>query len=77
MQATTAAVAVEAAQRLLIQPLARYGVLAPAEAFDPKDFLNALAPHGVTWSIEPGWSEQLNKAHNSVRAIGERGNSLR
>jgi short subunit dehydrogenase-like uncharacterized protein len=54
MQATTAAVAVEAAQRLLVQPPAGFGVLAPAEAFDPKDFLDALATHGVTWSIEQG-----------------------
>jgi short subunit dehydrogenase-like uncharacterized protein len=50
MQATTAAVAVEAAQRLVTQPQARPGVLAPAEAFAPEDFLDALAPHGVTWS---------------------------
>jgi short subunit dehydrogenase-like uncharacterized protein len=53
MQASTAAIAVEAAQRLLAEPLAGHGVLAPAEAFDPKNFLDALAPHGVTWSIEP------------------------
>lgn len=28
------------------------GVLAAAEAFVPREFLDALAPHGVTWRIE-------------------------
>ncbi|WP_039794794.1 saccharopine dehydrogenase NADP-binding domain-containing protein [Nocardia araoensis] len=28
------------------------GALAPAEAFDPADFLDALAPFGITWRIE-------------------------
>ncbi|MGW2664387.1 saccharopine dehydrogenase NADP-binding domain-containing protein [Nocardia tengchongensis] len=29
----------------------RAGALAPAEAFDAAEFLDALAPHGITWSI--------------------------
>lgn len=28
------------------------GALAPAEAFDAADFLDSLAPHGITWSVE-------------------------
>jgi short subunit dehydrogenase-like uncharacterized protein len=51
MQASTAAIAVEAARRL-IDDGAPPGVLAPAQAYDPADFLNALAQHGVRWSIE-------------------------
>ncbi|MBF6134190.1 saccharopine dehydrogenase NADP-binding domain-containing protein [Nocardia otitidiscaviarum] len=33
---------------------AKPGALAPAEAFDAEEVLNALAPHGITWRIE-GW----------------------
>lgn len=47
---TTAVIAVEAAHRLATDG-AEPGVLAPAEAFDPADFLNSLALHGVTWNI--------------------------
>ncbi|MFC9895767.1 saccharopine dehydrogenase family protein [Nocardia sp. NPDC127579] len=48
---TTASIAVEAARRLVADPPAA-GVLAPAQAFDPADFLAALTPHGVRWSID-------------------------
>jgi short subunit dehydrogenase-like uncharacterized protein len=47
---TTAVVAVEAARRLAPDG-AKPGVLAPAQAFDPTDFLNHLAPHGIRWTI--------------------------
>jgi len=48
---TTAVIAVEAARRLAVEP-ARVGVLAPAEAFDPAAFLDLLAPHGISWTVE-------------------------
>lgn len=48
---TTAVVAVEVALRLSAG-VARPGVLAPAEAFDPADVLNALKPCGVAWRID-------------------------
>ncbi|MEV0246620.1 saccharopine dehydrogenase NADP-binding domain-containing protein [Nocardia sp. NPDC050712] len=48
---TTAWTAVAAAQRLA-RGTAPAGVLAPAQAFDPADFLSALAPFGVRWAIE-------------------------
>jgi short subunit dehydrogenase-like uncharacterized protein len=48
---TTAVVAAEAARRLA-EDGAKPGVLAPAQAFDPADFLAALAPAGLTWTIE-------------------------
>jgi hypothetical protein len=47
---TTAVVAVELARRLAqggVEP----GVLAPAQAVDAADFLDALASHGVSWSV--------------------------
>ena len=47
----TAVIAVEAARRLA-EDGAPAGVLAPAQAFDPASFLDALAPHGVRWSVE-------------------------
>jgi short subunit dehydrogenase-like uncharacterized protein len=47
----TAVMAVEAAQRL-VRDGAPAGVLAPAQAFDPADFLATLATHGVRWSVE-------------------------
>ncbi|WP_194853114.1 trans-acting enoyl reductase family protein [Nocardia sp. SYP-A9097] len=46
----TAIIAVEAARRLAIDG-ARPGVLSPAQAFDPADFLNHLSAHGVTWGV--------------------------
>jgi short subunit dehydrogenase-like uncharacterized protein len=48
---TTAVIAVEAARRLVVDK-ARPGVLAPAEAFAPKDFLEFLTAFGVRWSVE-------------------------
>src|SRR6266511_2760272 len=48
---TTAVIAVEAAHRLVTDP-ARPGVLAPAEGYDPAEFLDFLAPHGVRWTID-------------------------
>jgi short subunit dehydrogenase-like uncharacterized protein len=46
----TAVIAVEAARRLVADG-APAGALAPAQAFDPRGFLDALAPHGVTWQV--------------------------
>jgi short subunit dehydrogenase-like uncharacterized protein len=48
---TTAVIAVESARRLITEP-ANPGVLAPAQAYDPTAFLNALAPHAITWTID-------------------------
>jgi short subunit dehydrogenase-like uncharacterized protein len=46
----TAVIAVEGARRLA-GGTARAGALAPAQAFDPADFLDHLAPEGVTWQV--------------------------
>jgi short subunit dehydrogenase-like uncharacterized protein len=46
----TAVIAVEAARRL-VEDGAPAGVPAPAQAFDPATFLDALAPHDVHWSV--------------------------
>lgn len=48
---TTAVIAAEAARRLAADG-ANPGVPAPAQAFDPENFLGFLAPYGVEWSIE-------------------------
>ena len=48
----TAAACAEAAQRLTAMGEPRSGALAPAEAFDPAGFLDALAGY-LTWRIEP------------------------
>jgi short subunit dehydrogenase-like uncharacterized protein len=48
---TTAVIAAESACRLVADP-AKPGVLAPAQAYDPTDFLNRLGPHGIHWTIE-------------------------
>lgn len=47
---TTAVIAVEAARRLVADGT-KPGVLAPAQAFDPTDFLNFLTSHGLRWTI--------------------------
>jgi hypothetical protein len=47
---TTALIAVEAARRLTVDG-AKAGVLAPAQAFNPVDFLDFLASHGLRWTI--------------------------
>jgi hypothetical protein len=47
---TTATIAVESARRLVAEP-AGAGVLAPAQAFGPRDFLDHLADR-LRWSIE-------------------------
>jgi short subunit dehydrogenase-like uncharacterized protein len=49
---TTAFNAAEAATRLA-NGTAKPGVLAPAQAFDPVDFLDSLAVQGIRWSVEP------------------------
>jgi short subunit dehydrogenase-like uncharacterized protein len=46
----TAVIAVEGARRLVTDG-APAGALTPAQAFDAADFLDALAPHGVTWQV--------------------------
>jgi short subunit dehydrogenase-like uncharacterized protein len=48
----TAIAAAEAAVRLATDGT-RPGVLAPSQAFDPTSVLDALAPHGVHWSVVP------------------------
>jgi short subunit dehydrogenase-like uncharacterized protein len=48
---TTAVIAAEGTRRLIVDG-APAGVLAPAQAFDPADFLDSLAPHGTTWSVD-------------------------
>ena len=48
---TTAVVAVEAARRLAAGNAAA-GVLTPAQAFDPADFLAMLSEHGLSWTIQ-------------------------
>jgi len=47
---TTAVIAVEAARRLVADGAAP-GVLAPAQAYDPIDFLDFLTGHGIRWHI--------------------------
>ncbi|MCO6010495.1 saccharopine dehydrogenase NADP-binding domain-containing protein [Actinoallomurus purpureus] len=52
----TAVIAVEGARRLAadegrVSGERRAGALAPAQAFDPADFLDFLAPHDVTWQV--------------------------
>jgi short subunit dehydrogenase-like uncharacterized protein len=47
----TAVIAVEGARRLVTDG-APAGALAPAQAFDAAGFLDALAPHGVTWRVD-------------------------
>ena len=49
---TTAAIAVEAARRLVVDG-AKPGVLAPSQAFDPESFLGFLSGHGVRWRVTP------------------------
>ncbi|MFC1416629.1 saccharopine dehydrogenase family protein [Streptacidiphilus cavernicola] len=47
--AVTAPLVVEAAERVLDGRCKAVGVVAPGEAFDPEDFLTALAPQQLTW----------------------------
>lgn len=49
----TAATIAESAQRMLAPDFSAAGVLAPASAFDPAGFLDALAPAGVSWELDP------------------------
>lgn len=51
MYGTTAVTAIEGARRLVASGAAA-GVLAPAQAYDAAGFLDFLAPHGVSWTIE-------------------------
>lgn len=46
----TAVIVVEGARRLAMSE-GRAGALTPAQAFDPADFLDFLAPRGVTWQV--------------------------
>jgi short subunit dehydrogenase-like uncharacterized protein len=48
---TTAVIAAESALRLTASGT-KPGVLAPAQAYDPADFLNSLAEHGIRYTIE-------------------------
>jgi short subunit dehydrogenase-like uncharacterized protein len=49
----TARTTVEAALRLAAPSYDRAGALAPSEAFDPEDYLAAMASAGVDWEVEP------------------------
>jgi short subunit dehydrogenase-like uncharacterized protein len=49
----TAVTVVEGAARMLAGGYARAGVLAPASAFDARDFLDTLASAGVTYELDP------------------------
>ncbi|WP_067471171.1 saccharopine dehydrogenase NADP-binding domain-containing protein [Nocardia amamiensis] len=57
----SALMAVETAVRLA-GGAAVPGALAPAEAFDAVDFLDALAPFGITWRIEETGEPAPNRA---------------
>ncbi|NKY60278.1 saccharopine dehydrogenase NADP-binding domain-containing protein [Nocardia flavorosea] len=48
----SALMAVTAATALVENATVNSGVLAAAEAFTPRAFLDALVPHGITWRIE-------------------------
>jgi hypothetical protein len=52
MYGLTAVTAVEGATRLIADDGARAGVLAPASAFDPAAFLDALREHGVSYQVD-------------------------
>jgi short subunit dehydrogenase-like uncharacterized protein len=52
MYGLTAAIAVEGAQRMSEPGFVAAGVLAPAAAFNPESFLDALGEHGVSYEIE-------------------------
>ena len=52
MYGVTAVIAVRAAELLGAEGFDRAGVLAPAQAYDPEDFLSFLEPHGVTFRVE-------------------------
>jgi short subunit dehydrogenase-like uncharacterized protein len=49
----TAVTVVESAVRMLAPEFAAAGVLAPASAFAPAAFLDALAPAGISWELDP------------------------
>jgi short subunit dehydrogenase-like uncharacterized protein len=48
----TARTTVEAALRMAAPGYERSGALAPSEAFDPEDYLAALAAAGIEWEVE-------------------------
>jgi len=50
---TTAAVAAIGAEWLLAGRATRTGVMTPAQAFDPRALLDALAPAGLSWRLDP------------------------
>lgn len=49
----TAVTVVESAVRMLEPGFAAAGVLAPASAFEPASFLDALADAGISWQLDP------------------------
>jgi short subunit dehydrogenase-like uncharacterized protein len=53
----TAATTVEGALRAAAPGYEHAGALAPAQAFDPGDYLDALAGHGVAYEVEPPGDE--------------------
>ena len=48
----TAVIVVELARRVTAQGFGATGVLAPAQAVDPEDFLRFLGEHGVSYEVE-------------------------
>jgi short subunit dehydrogenase-like uncharacterized protein len=54
MYGLTAVSIAEGAERLLAGRHRDVGALGPAAAFDPREFLDALADAGMHWSLEPG-----------------------
>jgi short subunit dehydrogenase-like uncharacterized protein len=52
MYGITAVIAVHAAELLGADGFDGAGALAPAQAFDPEDFLRFLEPHGVSFRVE-------------------------
>ena len=66
---TTAVIAVEAAHRLAAGSPAP-GALAPAQVYDPTDFLNFLAPQEFTWTVEriPSSDPVLTRAAGDAKA---------
>lgn len=51
----TARATAEAATRMAAPGYERRGALAPSQAFDPREFLAALADFDVRWEVEDGW----------------------
>ncbi|HEX8121340.1 MAG TPA: saccharopine dehydrogenase NADP-binding domain-containing protein [Solirubrobacteraceae bacterium] len=59
----TAVIAVHAAELLTAEGFDGAGALAPAQAFDPEEFLRFLEPHGVAFEVtDPARGRQASRA---------------